>query len=233
MGEIFRANLAEAGGREFTPFEFGGEHLDLNHQGKIAAVALPRAEKVTWKIRKGWEVIWKSESDPGVVATVALPVSGLPDGSYELEAAAESGTRTMEFVSGRDAEASQSATVLSFNANLAPAARYLFAAHQWMLRGNLAEARKSLQSSLEKGSTEDAQIEWARLDAFTGNLDSARDRVRRVLSVKPDQFDALSIYAYIETEFQDYAVAAELYRHALAVQDSPALRLALEKLPRQ
>lgn len=233
MGEIFRADLAEGGGREFTPFDFGSEHLDLNHQGKIAAVTLPRPEKVTWKIRKGWEVIWKFESEAAAVATVTLPVSEVRAGSYVLEAAAESGTRTMEFVSGRGAEPSPSATVLSFNANLAPAARYTFAAHQWMLRGNLREARKSLQASLEKGSTEDAQIEWARLDAFTGDLDSARDRVRRVLLVKPDQFDALSVYAYIETKFQDYAVAAELYRHALAVQDSPALRLALEKLPGQ
>jgi GWxTD domain-containing protein len=233
MGEIFRAELAEAGGREFTPFEFSGKHLDLNRQGKIAAVVLARPEKVTWKIRKGWEVVWKSESDPAAVATATLPGAGLPEGSYVLEAAAESGTRTMEFVVGRGTETSQAATVVSFNANLAPAARYTFAAHQWLLRGNFGEARKSLQASLEKGSTEDAQIEWARLDAFTGNLDSARDRVRQVLSVKPDQFEALSVYAYIETKFQDYAVAAELYRHALAVQDSPALRLALEKLPRQ
>jgi len=39
-----------------------------------------------------------------------------------------------------------------------------------------------------------------------------------------------SVFAYIETRFRDYAVAAELYR-ALAVQESPVVRAALAKLP--
>ena len=49
----------------------------------------------------------------------------------------------------------------------------------------------------------------------------------------PDSFEALSVFAYIETQFQDYPVAAELYRRALAVQDSAALRSALSNLPGQ
>jgi cytochrome c-type biogenesis protein CcmH/NrfG len=55
--------------------------------------------------------------------------------------------------------------------------------------------------------------------------------VRRVLATNPNNFEALSVFAYVETRFQDYAIAAELYRRALAIQDSPAVRLALAKLP--
>ena len=80
---------------------------------------------------------------------------------------------------------------------------------------------------------EEAEIELARADALSGNLDLARERVRAVLVTHPASFDALSVYAFIETQFQDYAAAADLYRRALAVQDSPALRVALAKLPVQ
>jgi Tfp pilus assembly protein PilF len=66
---------------------------------------------------------------------------------------------------------------------------------------------------------------------MSGSLDAARNRVRAVLSANPDDFEALAVFAYIETKFQDYPVAAELYRRALALQDSPALRMALAKLP--
>ena len=62
-------------------------------------------------------------------------------------------------------------------------------------------------------------------------IDEARERVRRVLAVRPNDFQALAVFAYIETRLQDYGVAADLYRRALAVQDSPALRAALAQLP--
>jgi hypothetical protein len=41
------------------------------------------------------------------------------------------------------------------------------------------------------------------------------------------------VYAYVEAKLQDYEVAADYYRRALAVQDSPAIRLALSVLPKQ
>ncbi len=123
------------------------------------------------------------------------------------------------------------ATLLSFNANLHPALRYAFVGHQWLLRGKLDEARRSMQASLAKGVTEEARIELARADALAGNLDVARDEVKSVLAVQPNNFEALSVFAYIEARFQDYRVAAELYRRALAVQESPAVRAALAKLP--
>jgi Tfp pilus assembly protein PilF len=71
----------------------------------------------------------------------------------------------------------------------------------------------------------------ARIEALDGQLDAARDRVRGVLASSPNHFEALSVLAFVETKFQDYAVAAQLYRRALALQESPALRAALASLP--
>jgi hypothetical protein len=57
--------------------------------------------------------------------------------------------------------------------------------------------------------------------------------LRKILAVQPDDFQALSVYVFVEARLQDYPVAAQLYHRALKIQDSPALRLALEKLPAQ
>jgi len=121
--------------------------------------------------------------------------------------------------------------VISYNANLSPAVRYAAVGHQWLLRGNMTEARRSLQTSLALATTDSARIELARADALDGNLDAARDRVRAILAVQPANFEALSVLAYVEVKLQDYPVAARLYRQAPALQESPALRQALNTLP--
>jgi len=177
------------------------------------------------------DVVWRSTSEGTETASVILP--SVPAGTYKLEAVGTDDSASTEIVAGGMASSPSQSTVLSFNANLAPARRYAFLGHQWLLRGNIGESRKSLQASLAQGVTEEAKIESARLDAVAGNLDAARDQVRSVLAAKPDNFEALSVFAYIETRLQDYTVAAELYRRALAVQDSPAIREALAKLPAQ
>jgi GWxTD domain-containing protein len=233
LGEIYRTDQADASDRRLTPFQFSDKQWEMNPDGKFAVVSLSHPGKVTWRIRRGWEVVWKSVSEPASVASVALPVTELAPGTYMLEAATESDSRSVELVLRPEQRNATKPTVLSYNANLAPALRFAFIGHQWLLRNNFDEARKSLQASLHKGATDDARIELARADALTGNLDAARDGVRAVLARKPDHFEALSVFAYIETRLQDYAVAADLYRRALAVQDSPALRVALAKLPQQ
>jgi tetratricopeptide (TPR) repeat protein len=161
-----------------------------------------------------------------------LPLTVEP-GTYNLEAVTESDSRTTELTIRGGADAGSTATLLSFNANLAPALRLASIGHQWLLRGNVAEARKSLEASLAKGSTDQAMVELARADALAGHLDEARNRVKSVLAARPNNFEALSTLAYVEATLQDYTVAAELYRRALSVQDSPAVRAALAKLPVQ
>jgi len=230
IGEIQRAGWGkDVSGRD-TPFEFDGRQLELNRDGPFAVVPLPHPGRVTWMVRHGGEMLWRSYSEGTQIASIQLPSRGIEPGSYKIEALMGdlSTSATLEF--GKEDKPSK-ATVVSFNANLPAARRFAFVGHQFLLRGKLYEARRSLEASLAKGLTEEAQIELARADALAGNLDAARDRVKTVLAAQPNSFEALSVFAYIETSFQDYAVAAQLYRRALAIQDSPAIRAALSKLP--
>jgi GWxTD domain-containing protein len=233
-GEILRADQTDMTAEHHqTPFSFDGKQLDLNPEGKFAAISLPQPGTVTWVIRKGISnVLWKSTFEANQAAMVELPRS-LPPGVYKLEASVANDVRFADLIVREKSDSSPGATLLSFNANLYPALRHASVGHQWMLRGKLDQARASLQSSLESVPTKEAEVEIARVDALQGHYDEARDRLQRVLAAQPKYFDALSVLAYVEAQLQDYPVAAELYKRALAVQDSPALRLALSKLPKK
>jgi GWxTD domain-containing protein len=231
IGNISRADASDVkAGHPLTPFSFDGKQLNLNADGKFAVVAVARPGSVRWTIRRGLGgVIWRSVSGANQIAVIELPA--LAAGPYQLEARAGEDETSLDFVVKESASLASDLNMLSFNANLHSAQRYAFIGHQWVLRGELEAARAALKTSIERGRTEEAILELARADALAGNLDAARDAVKSVLAVKPNDFEALSVFAYIETGFQDYAVAADLYRRALAVQDSPALRAALERLP--
>jgi Tfp pilus assembly protein PilF len=181
-------------------------------------------------LHRGAETVWKSSSEGAQIAMIELPTN-LPHGAYKLDAVSSDSAASLDLTIGVPAPSDPKATEISFNANLAPTRRLAFIGHQYLVRGDLAQARRALEASLAKGVTDEAAVELARVDALAGNLDAARDRVRSVLTAKPDSFEALSVFAYIETRLQDYTVAAQLYRRALAVQDSPAIRAALAKLP--
>ena len=230
LGEILRVN--EAGSVAIRkPLAFEGRAFNLSAGGKFAMVTLPQSAAVTWTVRKGVQVISKYQAAGSAVTLFEIPAQ-LEPGKYSLEAESAGVVRGMEFAVGKAEESLSESTILSFNANLLPSQRFAFVGHQWLLRGNAAEARRYLQKSLASGATKEAETEMARAEALSGQWDSARDRVRAVLARYPDDFESLSVLAYVETKLQDYAVAARLYRRALALQDSPALRLALRSCRR-
>jgi GWxTD domain-containing protein len=234
MSEIVRADPGGDSDHRLTPFEFEGKQLDFNPAGKFAIIAVRHPGKVNWTLRKNWEIVWKSTSDANQIAILEPPTTGFEPGTYKLEASFENETRIIDYVINNDSDkAPPSGTILSFNANLAPALRLASIGHQWLLRGNFDQALSSLQASLAAGPTREANIEMARLDAAAGRYDDSRNRLRRILASQPNDFDALSVLAFVEASLQDYPVAAELYRRALAIQDSPAIRLALSKLPQK
>jgi len=234
MGDILRADQTDVTAEHHqTPFSFAGQQLDLNTEGKFVVVAVPQPCTVNWVIRRGVsEVLWRSASEANQVAVAELPHS-LPPGVYKLEASAADDVRMADLVVKEKNESTPAVTVLSFNANLYPALRYASIGHQWLLRDKLDQARVSLHASLDSASTKEAEVEVARVDALQGHYDEARDRLRQVLATQANYFDALSVLAYVEAQLQDYPVAVDLYKRALAVQDSPAIRLALSKLPQK
>jgi len=233
-GDILRADETDmTADHHQTPFSFAGKQLDLNPDGNVVVLAVPQPGTVRWVVRRGIsEALWKSTSEATQVAIAELPAS-LPPGVYQLEASTANDVRTASLVVKEKKDSESVPTVLSYNANLYPALRYAAVAHQWVLRGKLDQARASLQASLESVPTKEAEVELARVDALQGRYDQARDRLQKVLAAQPNYFDALSVLAFVEASLQDYPVAAELYRKALAVQDSLEIRMALSKLPKQ
>jgi GWxTD domain-containing protein len=231
MGDILRADQTDVTvDHHLTPFSFEGKQLEWNPEGKFVVVAVPQPGTVNWVIRRGVsEVLWRSASEANQVAVAELPHS-LPPGVYKLEANSGNDIRIADLVVKEKNGSTPVVTVLSYNANLYPALRYASVGHQWLLRGKLDEARLSLQASLDSAPTKEAEVEVARVDALQGNYDQARDRLRQVLVTQPNYFDALAVFAYVEAQLQDYPVAVDLYKRALTVQDSPAIRLALSKL---
>jgi hypothetical protein len=229
MSGIIRVDRGNGTGGLKAPFEFAGMRYDVNPNGGFAMLAMPVPARVVWMIRKGSDVVWRSVESSGMISIVELPRSIAP-GEYRLEAVAGDDSRSQTLnVGGKSS--TDTSTSVSYNANLAPALRHAFIGTQWLMRGQRREARVAIEASLRAGRTVDAEVMMARIEALDGQLDVARDRVRGVLSANPNHFEALTVFAFVETQFQDYTVAAQLYRRALAVQDSPTLRAALASLP--
>jgi GWxTD domain-containing protein len=224
MSDIVLASVARGSAHE-TPYEFDGRNLYPTADGSFAIVALPEPGEVSWTIRRGIEIVWREKSHGENAAVLKLP-DALEAGKYELEATAKGETRRISFVSKKTPRDERSPALVSFNANLAPASRYALIGHEFLLRGKMDDALRSLNESLKRSPLTEAQVDRARIDALSGRWDQARDRLRPILAADPNQF----VYAYVEAQLQDYEVAADYYRRALAVRDSPAVRLALAQL---
>lgn len=196
-------------------------------------IPVSEPQKVTWDLRKGFQIVWRSTTDARQLGLLHLPIGEIPAGRYKLEATTTASSYATDLTLQASDDARASEQIISYNANLAPSLRYAAIGHQWLLRGNIGQAKQSLRASLDAGATQAAEIELARVDALSGNLDDGRDLVRNVLRRQPKNFEALAVLAYIEAKFQDYRVAADLYRQALAVQDSVAVREALAQLPQR
>jgi GWxTD domain-containing protein len=227
MGEIVRAAEAPRTEVRATPWEFEGRHLHPAGDGAFAVVALAQPGEVTWTIRRGYEIVWRQKESGGATAVAALPLESLAPGRYRLETQSGRDSKGMEFEVEKGVAAGK--TLLSHNANLTASARRVLLGREWLLRGRTDEARAELSRALP---LREAQIELARLEAAEGRLDAARVRIRPLLAADRADFDALSVMAYIEAKLQDYEVAADYYRRALAVHDSATVRNALAALPR-
>jgi GWxTD domain-containing protein len=232
MSGIIRADLGDTSATR-APFTFDSKYLSPSGTGRSVVLLQTQPRKVTWMLRKGSTVAWRTTSEPSPLATAELPTH-LPPGPYRLEAVTADDSRVLDIQLGSTMLGStmqkQDAVAISFNANLSPAQRLAFLGHQWLLRGNISQARQNLNAALQQAPSPEARIELARADLLAGQTDAARDRIRAVLSDLPENFEALAVYASIEARLQDYTVAAELYRRALSVQESPELRAALARV---
>ncbi len=231
MSGLMRMNEAHAS--LHTPFEFDDSRYYPDVNGRFILAALAHPGEVRWSIRQNGGVVWKQVTQGGDAAVLALPLERLRPGHYRVDAETDDDAKSLELDLSSSAGERARPYLLSFNANLSAAEREAQIGHEWLLRGSMNEARANLEASLDAAPTEQARIDMARLDAMTEKWDDARDRVRAVLAEDPKNFEALCVYAFVETGLQDYVAATRLYQRALAVEDSPAIRLALARLPQR
>jgi hypothetical protein len=213
--------------RSHTPFEFGGLRLEPSPNGNIAAIQLAKAGRVVWRLRRGLETIWIARSEGEGMTTHAIGDVTVAPGAYTLEVAANDETRSMPAQVGGERP---SAVTVSYNANLTAAERDRSLGHQYLSRGNAAEARRWLERSWTEQPSDATKIELCRIAALTGQYDSARAELKQILDRDANNFEALTTLAYVEVQLQDNAVAAGLYRRAREIRPSPAVAKALESL---
>jgi GWxTD domain-containing protein len=218
-------------GSRQTPFEFEDRCFAPDVYGNFAVVALPDSGEVSWTVRRGLDIVWRAKSHANSVAILPLAFDGLTPGKYDVEASFRGrSSSTAFFLKGVSADVGASPKLVSYNANLSPASREAFIGHGYLLRGRMTDALFHLNRALGRTTLPEAQVDLARIDAMSGRWDEARARLKPLLSADPNRFDALCVFAYVEAQLQDYEVAAEYYRRALSIHDSPALRIALAQL---
>ena len=201
-----------------------------SENGDFLLWPLPQPGEVEWSVRRGLDLVWKTKTEAREIAILAWPFSSLPPGAYRLEASSGNVTKYLDFANTKPALSASAGALVSYNANLTPAMRYTAIGEQWVLRGQLKEARSAFEKALAITPSKRTQIGLARVEALSGALDEARERLRPILAAEPENFDALCVLAYVEVQLQDLEVAADLYRRALAVRNSAVVRKALAQL---
>lgn len=213
--------------RPRTPFEFGGMHIQPAQNGNIAVLEVAQPGRVTWRLRRGLETVWIARSEAQGTVTHAIGDAGVPPGAYTLEVEVNNETQSCPVQVGGERPP---AIAVSYNANLTPAERHRTLGHQYLARGNAAEARIWLERSWGEQPSDATKVELCRIAALTGQYDSARAELQKILDRDPDNFDAVTVMAYIEVQLQDYATAERLYSRALELHSSPAVAKALASL---
>ena len=225
------SRMAEAHASVHTPFEFDDNRYYPDANGRFVLVVLRHPGEVRWSFRQNGAVVWRQITQGKEAAVLPLPLDRLRPGHYRVDAEMDDDARSFDLDLSSSADERTGPYLLSFNANLSAAARQAQIGHELLLCGLIGDARAHLEASINTAPTEQARVDLARIDAISERWDNARDRVRDVLAQNPKNFEALCVYAFVEAGLQDYVAATRLYQRALAIEDSPAIRLALSKLP--
>ncbi|MGJ5815712.1 GWxTD domain-containing protein [Paludibaculum fermentans] len=210
-----------------APFQFSALRLLPSPEPRQAMLQFSTPGRVQWRITRGVEVlsVASSETDAAGFAQYTLPAHR-PPGPLNLQA--RSGTEIVEVkLPAPEPERLDSRVIISHNANLGPAAALLSIGRQFLLNGNRAQARLCFNRALSQARNADTLTALGRLEALEGRLDQARALLHEALALDPRHFDALTTMGFVETEFQDYSVAAAYLERALQMRHTAALEQAL------
>lgn len=209
-----------------TPYRFGLARI-IPSASPSAAVIQTAPGRVQWRLTRGIDVVSvaTTATDAAGFAVYSLPAHR-PSGPLRLQARTNGEVVDIPLPS----EHADTRVVIAHNANLGPGAPLLAAGRQFLLLGNRAQARACFTKAAQESKTSATLTALGRLEALDGRLDRSRALLEQALSLNSEDPDALTAMAFVEAEFQDYAVAAAYLEHALRVRPAPALEQALSDM---
>ncbi|WP_321472474.1 GWxTD domain-containing protein [uncultured Paludibaculum sp.] len=213
-----------------APFRFGILRLLPAPTPRVAMIQSSAPGRVQWRLARGVEVlsVATTEADASGFASYNLPTQ-LPAGTVSLQARVNGEVVEIRLPITK-AEGADRRILVSHNANLGPAAALLSIGRQFLLNANHQQARLCFTRALTQIRNADTLSALGRLEAMDGHLDQGRSMLEEALGLDARHFDALTAMAFVESEYQDYAVAAEYLERALQVRRMPALEQALSDL---
>ncbi|QOY91642.1 GWxTD domain-containing protein [Paludibaculum fermentans] len=226
--QILLGSTGETAGS--APFQFGALRLLPSAAPRMAMLQFAAPGRVQWRIVRGVEIlsVASTETETTGFAGYTLPAQ-LPAGPLTLQARSTNEVVDLKLPTP-EPERLDSRVVISHNANLGPAAALLSIGRQFLLNGNRPQARLCFTRALGQSRTANTLSALGRLEALDAHLDQARTLLQEALILDSHHFDALTAMGFVETEFQDYTVAAAYLERALQVRSLPALEQALSEV---
>jgi GWxTD domain-containing protein len=217
-----------------VPFRFDSLVFAPSISGAAVIVQLDRPQLLRWRLTRGQAVVWTAQTRaedtlPGGFLVKQFEPGTLPAGDYTLEVSGPGLDRSVPVQIG-ETNPSRISTIVSYNANLSEEARSNGLGRQFLRRHEIRSARACFERAARAGSSDETRVNLARVKALEGDFDNSRQILQDVLTHSPENFEALATMGYIEAKLQDYAIAADFYRRALAIQQSPVISQAIAEL---
>ncbi|MBN9658869.1 MAG: GWxTD domain-containing protein [Acidobacteria bacterium] len=210
-----------------VPFQFGALRLLPSSAPRLALLQFAKPGRVQWRIIRRVEVLSVASTETDATGFAAYTLPGqLPAGPLTLQARSGSESIDLMLPTPRS-ERTDTRVLISHNANLGPSAALLSIGRQFLLNGNRPQARLCFTRALGQSRNAEALTALGRLEALDAHLDQARALLQEALALDPRHFEALLAMGFVESEFQDYTVAAGYLERALQVRRTPAVEEAL------
>ena len=244
QGEIFAGEVDYEAVSSAAPFQFGPLRV-LPSAAPTVLLAMPPKEvsgSLAVRLRQGSRVV-HTERVP-----YRQPSGGLPGDSKvsiptvfsaAIPADLAPGVYIAE-IDGPDWQASAAVnirpenaarrTIISYNANLSEAGKWMTWAQQWAARRVYASAEAAIHRAGDAGAGVEGLTLLAKLKHLSGEAREATQILEGVLRNEPDNFDALATYGFAKASLGETALALQNLKKALSIRNDALIARFVETM---